>query len=615
MSWQLASFLILGAVLLGGFAWYERSRPTSQIVALVAALAALAVAGRVAFVALPNVVATTDIVVFAGYALGAAPGFAVGALAGLVANFWLGQGPWTPWQMAGWGMCGLLGALLALGVRNAGRMTLATTCAFAAVLYGALLNFSLMATYGGELSLQRFLALESAAVPFDAAHAAGNVALALVAGPAMVRALARFRERFEWRAPAVASALLLALALATALPAGARAADADRAATWLSAAQNGDGGWGASAEDESAADITAWAMLGLAAAGRNPYDVRSVSGRDPVSYLRANLDQVRSPGDLARTILALHAAGANPRNFGGRDLVAALAKKRRSNGSYENWPGSTAFAVLAMRVGGGGGIQSSISWLTRAQNRDGGWGDTADSASTADGTGAVLQALPNADAAKAGLRYLRDHQHSDGGFALGGGGVNSQSTAWAAQGMIATGASAGKALEYLTARQEPDGHFRYSASSDQTPVWVTGQALAAAAGEAYPVEAPARQAQPAARGGGSVPSTAVPDAGSGSGSQGSLEAFGGGSAPPASGGAGGVPSTPSVPPALGGGATPFPPASEAPEGAAPEPPPAAPAFEAGERPAPKPWAPVGVGLGSGGLALGGVLFFGRRFGW
>ena len=80
MCWELVSFLILGAVLLAGFAWYERSRPPSQVVALVAALAALAIAGRIAFAAFPNVKPTTDIVIFAGYALGAAPGFAVGAL-------------------------------------------------------------------------------------------------------------------------------------------------------------------------------------------------------------------------------------------------------------------------------------------------------------------------------------------------------------------------------------------------------------------------------------------------------------------------------------------------------------------------------------------------------
>ena len=153
MSWQLASFLILGAVLLGGFAWYERSRPPSQVVALVAALAALAIAGRIAFAAFPNVKPTTDIVVFAGYALGPAPGFAVGALAGLVSNFWFGQGPWTPWQMAGWGMCGLIGAALALGVRNAGRVSLAAACGAAGSPTVLLLNFSLMATYGGEFSL------------------------------------------------------------------------------------------------------------------------------------------------------------------------------------------------------------------------------------------------------------------------------------------------------------------------------------------------------------------------------------------------------------------------------------------------------------------------------
>ena len=124
----------------------------------------------------------------------------------LVSNFWFGQGPWTPWQMAGWGLCGVLGAALAPGGRNAGRLTLAAVCGFAGIAYGALLNFSLMATYGGELSLERFLALEARAIPFDAAHAIGNVAFALVAGPAMVRMLVRFRERFEWRAGARAAA-------------------------------------------------------------------------------------------------------------------------------------------------------------------------------------------------------------------------------------------------------------------------------------------------------------------------------------------------------------------------------------------------------------------------
>ncbi len=102
MSWQLAAYGLLFVALAGGFGWYERRRPDARVVALVATLAALAALGRIAFAALPNVKPTTDIVLIAGYTLGAGPGFAVGAVAGLTSNFFFGQGPWTPWQMAGW---------------------------------------------------------------------------------------------------------------------------------------------------------------------------------------------------------------------------------------------------------------------------------------------------------------------------------------------------------------------------------------------------------------------------------------------------------------------------------------------------------------------------------
>jgi energy-coupling factor transport system substrate-specific component len=625
MSWEQASFLILGAAQLGGFAWYERSRPTSQVVALVAALAALAVAGRLAFAALPNVKPTTDIVIFAGYALGPAPGFAVGGLAALVSNFWFGQGPWTPWQMAGWGMCGILGAGLAVVRPRAGRLTLAVVCALAGVAYGALLNFSLMATYGGDLSLQRFLALESRAVPFDAAHAIGNAALALVAGPAMIRMLVRFRERFEWHAPAVASVLLLALALASVLPSRAQASETSRAANWLVAAQNADGGWGSAPGHDSATDMTAWAMLGLEASGRNPLDISS-DGHNSVGYLRSHVDELGSPGDYARTILALEGAGVDPHSFGGHDLVSALADQRRNNGSYEGWPGSTAFAVIALRAGGGGGIDQSISWLAKVQNGDGGWGDVPGSPSTADGTGAAMQAMPDSNVAKHGLGYLRNVQRPSGGFPIGASGaVNAQSTAWAVQGMVAVGTDpasvheGGKSpLEYLAARQDTDGHYRYSASSDQTPVWVTGQVLAATAGDSFPVPAVPRAENPppppSSDLGLATPVTPPPSTGSSQELLESLDQGGAGNTPPATSG-----SSPSAkPPAGGGGVIPAVPPGAIPEGDEAEPGPAqsaAPQFEASDNPGPEPWAPLGIGLASAGIALGSVLLLGRRFSW
>lgn len=627
MSWELASFLILGAGLLGGFAWYERSRPTSQVVALVAALAALAIAGRVAFAAFPNVKPTTDIVIFAGYALGPAPGFAVGALTALVSNFWFGQGPWTPWQMAAWGMCGILGAGLAVVRPRAGRFTLAAVCALAGIAYGALLNFSLMATYGGDLSWQRFFVLESRAVPFDAAHAIGNAGFALVAGPAMVRMLARFRERFEWHAPALVSVLLLALALVSVLPAKAGASEVSEAANWLVAVQNSDGGWGASPNSDSSPEMTAWAALGLEAAGRSPLEISS-SGHTPIDYLRSHIDELSSPGDLARTILTLTGAKVDPRSFGGHDLVSALASRRRNNGSFEGWPGSTAFAVIALRAGGGESVEQSVSWLVKVENGDGGWGDIPNSPSTADGTGAVMQAIPDTTAAKHGLGFLRNSQRPSGGFALGGSGaVNSQSTAWAVQGMLAVGTDpatvheGGKSpLEYLAARQDDDGHYRYSDSSDQTPVWVTGQVLTATAGDFFPVTPVARPSTSESPSESAVPdsSPVVPPPASGSGSaQDLLEAFeqSTGGVPPASD------SSPAAkPPASGAGpgSVPVVPPGATPEGDEAETTPtraAAPHFEASDNPGPKPWAPIGIGLASSAIALGSVLFLGRRFSW
>jgi Prenyltransferase and squalene oxidase repeat len=529
VSWQLASFVILGLVLLGGFAWYERSRPPSQVVALVAALAALAIAGRIAFAAFPNVKPTTDIIVFAGYALGGAPGFAVGAFTALGSNLWFGQGPWTPWQMTAWGLCGVLGALLALGTRNAGRFTLAATCGFAAIFYGALMNFSLMATYGGDLSWRKFWFYEGQAVAFEVAHFAANVVLALVAGSAMVRMLARFRERFEWRrgsAPrepqasrrglggalrsgGVAALLLILLAAAFTPSAHASAAEeaasVGRALHWLEAQQRPSGGFAADSGREPGAEITSWAMLAIAAAGRNPLDVAK-AGKTPVDFLHSHSDEIKDSGDVARTILALEAAGVDPRQFGGENLVSRLLSQRRDNGSYQGWPATSAYAVLALRAAGANSATSStVDWLRKVQGKDGGWGNEPGGPSTPEITGGVLQVLtPGSDAGDRALGYLRDAKRPNGGFAPGNNlEANAQATAWASQGLLAAGkdpanfGSGKSSFAYLRDLQAGDGHFFQAPGQEASPVWVTADVLVPLAGAHLPISAPPREPKPA----------------------------------------------------------------------------------------------------------------------
>ena len=516
MSWQVGSVLLLAAALAIGFAWYERERPPSRVLALVAVLAALAVVGRLAFAAIPNVKPTTDIVLFAGYALGAAPGFAVGAVAAIVSNIFLSQGPWTVWQMAGWGAVGVGGALLAraIGRREPSRFALAAICGVAGLAFGVWMDVYQW-TLAARQDLDSYLVIAASSLPYNLAHAIGNVVFCLLIGPAFLRALARYRRRLEVRWPAPAGAgpgagaggrpgagfgagkgAAAAIGLAVSIAVGALALTApparatstvERAERYLLRAQNQDGGFGAVRGQSSSPLYTGWAGLGLAARGRNPRDVARRGGRSIVASLERGRG-LSDIGEIERTVLLLRAAGLDPRRFGGRNLVAQIERRRRADGSIAGFVSYTAFGVLALRASGESAGSSTVAWLVAKQNGDGGFGVAPSSGSDADMTGAVLQALAvtgRARSAPAGraVGWLLANQNDDGGFGqMRGRSSNAQSTSYAVQGLAAVGAGAGairRAFGYLRGLARPDGSVAYSSTSSQTPVWVTAQALMA----------------------------------------------------------------------------------------------------------------------------------------
>jgi hypothetical protein len=509
VTWQASSLALLAVALAFGFGWYERERPPARVVAVVAALAALAVVGRLAFAAIPNVKPTTDIVLFAGYALGGIPGFAVGAVTAIVSNIFLSQGPWTVWQMAGWGAVGVAGALLArlLRGREPSRFLLAAVCGIAGLAFGAWMDVYQW-TLAARQDLDTYVAVAGTSLPYNIAHAVGNVVFCLVIGPAFLRALARYRRRLEvrWeRSPSPLALGAIAVALVLLLPAVAVAATpAQRAASYLLKAQNRDGGFGLTPRGSSSPLFTGWAALGLGSAGRNPQDVRRPGGRSLARYVMNGSPSLHKIGDIERTALVAKVAGLNPRGFGGRDLIAEIQNRRRQNGSISGYVSYTAFGIIALRAGGAPAGGPTIHWLLGSQNSDGGFGVAHASASDADMTGAALQALATVGrgggpAAGRAVKWLRRNQNGDGGF---GHPSNAQSTAYAIQGLLAVGADGGtlsRARSYLVGRQRGDGSIAYSSSSNQTPVWVTAQALMALEGQPLPIAtAPRRHRQRAA---------------------------------------------------------------------------------------------------------------------
>jgi energy-coupling factor transport system substrate-specific component len=190
----LSLLLAAGALLVAGFAWLEIGPGSAKEIALIATLAGAAAAGRVLFGAVPGVQPVTVMAVAAGAALGARAGFAVGALAALVSNFFLGQGTWTPWQMLAWGGCGVAGALLAPVIR--GRVPFATLCFVLGFAFSTLMDLWLWLSFYPH-TWQALVVVLGRGVWFSAAHALGNVVLALAAGPELRRLLERYGRRLR----------------------------------------------------------------------------------------------------------------------------------------------------------------------------------------------------------------------------------------------------------------------------------------------------------------------------------------------------------------------------------------------------------------------------------
>lgn len=194
----LVSLLVLLECMAPFFLAFEGRRPQAKELVLVAALCALAVAGRAAFSLLPQCKPVLALTILAGAALGGEAGFLVGAVSMLVSNLFFGQGPWTPWQMFAMGLCGFFaGLLFRRGRLPKNRWLLALYGALAAVaLYGGIMNLSSALTWNGQLEPGVLLAFFASGFPFDCVHGGATFLFLWLGGPPVLEKLERVREKY-----------------------------------------------------------------------------------------------------------------------------------------------------------------------------------------------------------------------------------------------------------------------------------------------------------------------------------------------------------------------------------------------------------------------------------
>lgn len=202
-AYVVVSVIVVLCAIAPFFVLFESRRPQTREIVMLAVMCALAVAARAAFVWLPGFKPMAAIIMITGIALGPSSGFLAGSLAALTSNFIFGQGPWTPWQMLAFGLCGLVfGALAQRGIiarEKLGAPALvalsALGAAFVVLVAGPVLDTSSLFFMVSRITPETIVAVYLAGFPMNCVQAAATfVTLLLVANPLLGK-MARIRRK------------------------------------------------------------------------------------------------------------------------------------------------------------------------------------------------------------------------------------------------------------------------------------------------------------------------------------------------------------------------------------------------------------------------------------
>lgn len=197
-NWSFLAVTILFAALTFLYLDFERGSVSSREIGLIAVLGTMAAVARVPFAALPNIQPTTFMVIVSGFVFGPRAGFMVGSTAAVVSNFFLGQGPWTPWQMLAWGLAGITAGVVRTFRPRIGSAGMVLFCFTWGYLFGWIMNLWFWTAFIHPLNWKSFLAAYAASFWFDTLHALGNAGFYLVFGPRIIKVLERFQKKLKF---------------------------------------------------------------------------------------------------------------------------------------------------------------------------------------------------------------------------------------------------------------------------------------------------------------------------------------------------------------------------------------------------------------------------------
>lgn len=136
---------------------------------IVAVMTALCIVGRF----IPFFKPVTALTIITAMYLGSGSGFFVGALAAVLSNFYFGQGPWTPFQMVGWGLIGVIAGYFAKKLKQS-KIFLLAFGVVSGIAFSFVMDIWTVLWYNGSFQWSHYLVALASAVPHTVLYSVSN---------------------------------------------------------------------------------------------------------------------------------------------------------------------------------------------------------------------------------------------------------------------------------------------------------------------------------------------------------------------------------------------------------------------------------------------------------
>ncbi len=178
------------------FVSFEKNVNSSREIITIAVMIALSVAGRFIFTLIPHFKPVTALVIITGMYFGADAGFMTGSLTALLSNMQHGQGPWTVFQMAVWGLIGFLAGLLNIKGLLKNKLILILFSAFSGVAYSLIMDIYTTISTDSTFIIEKYLSYVLFSAPVMINYVVSNVIFMLILEKPIGKKLLRVKTKY-----------------------------------------------------------------------------------------------------------------------------------------------------------------------------------------------------------------------------------------------------------------------------------------------------------------------------------------------------------------------------------------------------------------------------------